>query len=354
MTHLPNHHHLPTTHEPTAHGFYFYGTGLEYFKIWIVNLVLTVITLGFYSPWAKVRRLRYFYGNTVIDEASFDFTANPKRILLGRLIALAIYGIISIGANFSPELAMLGSTIIVIVMPWLMRSSMRFMARNSQYNNIRFGFDGSLGGAYGVMILSSILSVISFGLLAPVSWWLFKRYQFDNTYFGDLKFEFNTSIWDMYKAIIIPLLVLVGSFFGLGSFLMSLGFLSSDANPVNTSLIVIALFAFYVIFLLTVPLMQAYIHKAIWEKLTLGDNEFMLYDFSPLKFAVIQLTNYIGIICTLGLFYPWAKVRMHRYKTETLALVAYDDFELLSTPESHEESALAEEISDVFDFDISW
>ncbi len=25
---------------------------------------LTIITLSLYAPWAKVRRLRYFYGNT--------------------------------------------------------------------------------------------------------------------------------------------------------------------------------------------------------------------------------------------------------------------------------------------------
>ena len=43
----------------------FRATGAEYFRIWIVNLLLTIITLGIYSAWAKVRRLRYFYGSTL-------------------------------------------------------------------------------------------------------------------------------------------------------------------------------------------------------------------------------------------------------------------------------------------------
>jgi Zn-dependent protease with chaperone function len=42
----------------------FTGKGSEYFGIWIVNLLLTILTLGFYSPWAKVRRMHYFYRNT--------------------------------------------------------------------------------------------------------------------------------------------------------------------------------------------------------------------------------------------------------------------------------------------------
>ena len=33
----------------------FTGSGSEYFKIWIVNVLLTIITLGMYYPWAKVR-----------------------------------------------------------------------------------------------------------------------------------------------------------------------------------------------------------------------------------------------------------------------------------------------------------
>jgi uncharacterized membrane protein YjgN (DUF898 family) len=64
----------------------FTGQAGEYFRIWIVNLCLTVITLGFYSPWAKVRRKRYFYGSTLLDGAAFEYTGNPVAILKGRLL----------------------------------------------------------------------------------------------------------------------------------------------------------------------------------------------------------------------------------------------------------------------------
>ena len=36
---------------------YFEGTGFEYFRIWIVNVLLVIITLGIYYPWARVGNL---------------------------------------------------------------------------------------------------------------------------------------------------------------------------------------------------------------------------------------------------------------------------------------------------------
>ena len=46
------------------HQIKFHGDGGNYFAIWLVNIFLSVITLGIYSAWAKVRTYRYFYGNT--------------------------------------------------------------------------------------------------------------------------------------------------------------------------------------------------------------------------------------------------------------------------------------------------
>ena len=68
----------------------FTGSGSEYFRIWIVNLLLTIVTIGLYHPWAKVRRLRYFYGNTHIGEHTLDFHGNPTRMLRGLLLLAAL------------------------------------------------------------------------------------------------------------------------------------------------------------------------------------------------------------------------------------------------------------------------
>jgi len=71
--------------------FSFSGKGGEYFKIWIVNILLSIVTLGIYSAWAKVRRKRYFYGCTTLAGSSFEYHANPVKILIGRVIVVVIY-----------------------------------------------------------------------------------------------------------------------------------------------------------------------------------------------------------------------------------------------------------------------
>ena len=43
----------------------FAGRAREYFGIWITNLTLSLITVGIYSAWAKVRRLTYFHNMTL-------------------------------------------------------------------------------------------------------------------------------------------------------------------------------------------------------------------------------------------------------------------------------------------------
>src|SRR5882724_3038436 len=80
----------------------FTATTGEYFRIWIVNLALTVVTLGIYSAWAKVRKRRYFYSHTRIDGEGFEYLANPIAILKGRLIAFALFGAFYAVSHFAP------------------------------------------------------------------------------------------------------------------------------------------------------------------------------------------------------------------------------------------------------------
>src|ERR1700733_10021334 len=128
----------------------FSGTGGDYFGIWIVNLLLTIITLGIYSAWAKVRRLQYFYRHSELAGSSFDFHGSPIRILVGRVIALAMF----IAYNFSVRLHSLSTIVTLVVlaavMPWLLRNSFRFRLYNTSWRGARFYFRGGPAGAYRV------------------------------------------------------------------------------------------------------------------------------------------------------------------------------------------------------------
>ena len=89
------------TPQSDALRFRFSGDSKAYFKLWAVNLLLTIATVGIYGAWAKVRNRRYIYGNTYLHDASFDYHANPRSILVARLFVVAIYITLSAaGVNF--------------------------------------------------------------------------------------------------------------------------------------------------------------------------------------------------------------------------------------------------------------
>ena len=98
----PEHPSSPSTAGPGDRiPFRFHGSGSEYFRIWLVNSILSLLTLGVYSAWAKVRRKRYFYGNTRLQGDSFEYLADPVKILKGRIIAAVVLIVCSVASNIS-------------------------------------------------------------------------------------------------------------------------------------------------------------------------------------------------------------------------------------------------------------
>ena len=110
----------------------FTGTGSEYFRIWIVNLLLTYLTLGIYSAWAKVRREKYFHQNTVIADHSLDYHGNPIAILKGRIVGFALLAIYT-ASSAMPIISVSAIGLLVLLMPFLMQRSVRFRFANSSW-----------------------------------------------------------------------------------------------------------------------------------------------------------------------------------------------------------------------------
>ena len=101
----------------------FTGSGSEYFRIWSVNLLLTIVTLTLYYPWAKVRRLRYFYGNTLVDGQPLDFPGNPWIMLRGYLLVGAMLGLYSVAGRFSPTAGGVAFLLVAAMWPALLKAS---------------------------------------------------------------------------------------------------------------------------------------------------------------------------------------------------------------------------------------
>ena len=150
----------------------FTGTGREYFRIWIVNLALTVVTLGVYSAWAKVRRTQYFYRNTRLAASCFDYHGTPIAILKGRVVAVVLLAIYYVAGQLSPLYGLAAFAVLSLVIPWLLARSFRFRLHNTSYRGIRFRFRGGTGSAYWVFLGMPLLALLSFFTLVPLGFFI--------------------------------------------------------------------------------------------------------------------------------------------------------------------------------------
>lgn len=185
----------------------FKGKTAEYFGIWIVNLLLTIITLGIYSAWAKVRRKKYFYHNTLIESVGFDYHAKPISILKGRMIAFAFFMGYSFSANISPVLPIAFMLILFIFLPWLVVRGSIFNARNSSHRGLRFDFVGTVGQAAKVFIVLPLLTFFTLGLIIPYISHEKSQFLVNNHRFGLSQFEMRRVVKQFYKVYLIILII---------------------------------------------------------------------------------------------------------------------------------------------------
>ncbi len=181
----------------------FEGKTSEYFGIWIVNLLLSIVTLGIYSAWAKVRRKKYFYNNTLIDNVGFDYHAKPISILKGRLIAVALLVV----AAINPILQSLVFLLIFIALPWLVVRGSIFNARNSSHRGLRFDFVGTVGKAVRVFVGLPLLTIITFGMAAPYAAHEKNQFLVNHHRFGLSQFEMQRVVKQFYKVYTILFIV---------------------------------------------------------------------------------------------------------------------------------------------------
>ena len=185
--------------QTTTTAVVFNGTGREYFGIWIVNLLLSLVTLGVYSAWAKVRRKKYFYNNTLIDHVGFDYHANPISILKGRAIAFAFFLLYVMGDYIHMAVPLTLIIIFFITLPWLVVRASIFNARNSSHRGLRFDFDGKVGEAFKAFFLLPLLTVITLGCAAPYVARQQHKFLIDQHKYGASHFDMQATSGQFYS-----------------------------------------------------------------------------------------------------------------------------------------------------------
>lgn len=329
----------------------FGGSAAEYFRIWIVNLFFTLVTLGIYSAWAKVRKKRYFYGATRFDGDSFDYFARPKAILKGRIVAVVLFLIYAFAIELFPQARYALWALLAGALPWLVVRAFSFNARNSAYRGLRFDFSASAKEAAWFCVRMIAVLILTTGLAFP---WVMARYKafvvshhaFGATRFGcELPARAFFGIYIrgglMLFALLVPLFALMGYAF------------SRQDLPeyVAWAAYVLPIVAVYAAYTVVYAYTNARATNLQWNS-TFGPGVRFSSTLGALKLARLYLGNIVAVGCTAGLLIPWAVIRTLRYRFENFAMVLEGNLVHEANPALARVGAIGQEMGDIFNLDL--
>lgn len=312
----------------------FSGTGLQLFGIQILNMFLTMLTLGLWTPWARVRKRRFFYSNTRILDEGLDYLATGFDIFKGWVIVtliFAIYYVIPILLPV-PFLEYLLVLVLLFVYPWALNRSFRFNARNIAWRDVRFDFNGSYLGSLWYFFILPLIGLLSVGLLMPLASKAMRDYVARCYSFGTANFSSDSSVLSYYGAgiktlilsgiLMVPLVAAVYLvIYDLAMQYVAGGLTAPSVEQIMEEPAIGAIFimvpvGLYFLFTITVSYYQALTRNIMVNTLRLQGGIRFRSTLSGFVLAWIMLTNLILIVISLGLLLPWTQVRRYRYLTE--------------------------------------
>lgn len=313
----------------------FTGTTKEYFGIWISNLVLTVVTLGIYSAWAKVRRIRFFRNHTIVADFALGYHATGMQLLIGRIIAVAIIVAYSIVSAVEPIAVIFITFAFLFLFSWLVNRSLRFNARMTSWRNIRFNWHGTYWKTFWFFGFLPVVVPLTAGILIPLAAKYYYKYYAKQHSFGTTRFDADPGIPSFYLAFLFAIIssalitVIVALVIGSAVFLIGqlLGIESQQypgsgidqpvAGAMNLwqlAAVTVVVFPIALFSMFRTMCRNILISSLILENAATFDS-----DLSPVRYLWIQATNFLAIVCSLGLLIPWASVREYRYLSQCTA-----------------------------------
>lgn len=330
----------------------FTGSAGEYFRIWIVNLFFSLVTLGIYSAWAKVRKKKYFYGSTRLDGDSFDYFGRPEAILKGRVVAFVVFVIYAFVGEVRPESRYAFWALAALLMPWLVVRALTFNARNSAYRGLRFHFNGTTKQAAGVYIGTLALAILTGGIAYPLFAKRQKAFVASSHAFGLSRFGCDLSASAFFRvyfcagliaiALFVPVIALVGfEMRRLMRLPQSLSWLSWVLPAVAT----------YSSYAVSYAYLQARTANLLWNG-THGPGFRFSSTLSAMRLLRLYVGNVVAVACSAGLLIPWAVVRTLKYRLENFSVIVEDGIVHEANPAFARVGATGQELGDFFNLDI--
>lgn len=368
----------------------FSGTGGAFFKIYIVNILLTIITLGLYTPWARVRTRRYLYGNLHLGKYSFDYHADPNKMFKFFVLFYAASLLFVVTLNLMPEIATFVLPVymicLVIAAPWIINRSLSFNARMTSFANIRFHYSGNYWGTFAILFLLPMLNIVTLSIAMPYIHKKFKEYFLCKHSWGSMKLGSHIPTGKLYKifilsclvpAMILAIIYVVGLMSALAGSTDMLMFLTNPVVALSTLVAIMLLplgFIYYSSYI-QIALLQnmhatfpdsdtetaeerlAHYQSLKYHKYqddNLGRFLYFRSSQKPFKTSLKLIGNLILSALSLGLYMPYAIVKILKYSASCLTLCGNADLITQNQSAVSEKGGYAmDEMASASDLDIA-
>lgn len=274
----------------------FEGKGFDFFKIFIVDVLLNIISLSLLYPRSIVREARYLWSETSLGNSPFTFKGTTKAAFnayMKTLLVVVLFMIIALGeglligyghlqgsmvASYITAFTILA--VVVLVTPFIMHGDLNFFINNTVWRSVTANYKGKLSEISGINLRGILLSALTLGVYSAWYETQLYKYTLENTRFGSLRFSYNGTSKELFKIYIKGFL--------LG--IVTLGIY----NIWNVR-----------------DLYNYTVNHTLVRK---GDQEFNLYsDANTRDVFEFMVGNVLLVVLTLGFGTPWAIIRTFRF-----------------------------------------
>lgn len=292
--------------------FVFSGTGLGYFKIWLVNVLVSLLSAGILHPWAQVRSLRYFYQHTHLDNIEFRCTFSPQKIFLVQFLLIAFMAALAYSFFYAPYYCLAGELIVLCGLPfyWFKRSVL--IHKHSFYYNLNFNQHMTARDAYVIALAWPLLIIVSGGLLAPYAIFKMQKLWVQTKSLGGGAFKFTATPKKYF--VLLPSLL-------MAEVTSVLCIHWRQHLPVWCIAAIILLVWMMMFLRWRVALVNLY-----WNGVSSRAGYFVS-TWSLRSYTEMALKNIVFCSISFGAYWPWAKIRTAQYKATHLAFFANQTFQ---------------------------
>jgi len=325
----------------------FQARGIDFFWIVLRNLFFIILTLGVYSFWARVRNRVFLWRSTRILGDPLEYTGTGKELFISFLIVMGFLLVLILIQFMSlallPSRAAVTQTLLYVGLLYALHfaiyRSIRFRLTRTRWRGIRGNLDGS-AAKYALKAFAYTWAVIgTLGILGP---WCTSRlvsFLMNNTLFGNRRFSFNGPPRELYFAYFLVMLVSF-ALIGTGAFIIFSVFSSIDAAAITNAkpdpdalLHVSRTFILVYVVLAIALILVSTMYQAAFTRWLFGHLSFGAMRLRSTLTAGALFKLYLGNIlllaCTLGLAYPWVRLRSLRLPLNCIAYQGAPDLERL-------------------------